>query len=152
LPRLFSLAVLDFVSHVGKAVQEQLADIGQDGGIAHREAIRSQEHEQLPEGTVDVIGGLELAGEGGELVGDAAGVKKVPLLIGVERTKGRMFAVAEHTALMAASVCEEAALGFYGWCWLYWVLSFRFHGILGTWIWKKSERIGEYPPVFSETI
>ena len=111
-------------------MEKQLADIGEDGGVAHGDAIGSHDGEKLSQSVIDVVAGLEPARKAGEFGGDALGVEELLLLPGVEEAEGRMGVQAEQAALMAASVGEEAAVGRCGSRRVFRAASFRFHAVL----------------------
>jgi len=90
-------------------VQEQLADVGEQGGVARVDASLGDEGEKFAQDVVEVVGGLEFAGEGGEFGADAVGVLKLALFAGVMEAEGGMSLRAGHAALAAVSEGEETA-------------------------------------------
>jgi len=58
-----------------QGAEKKIADIGEDGGVARRDTLLSEEVVEFAEGAVDAGGGLEVlgaSGEGGSDVGDVA--------------------------------------------------------------------------------
>lgn len=109
------MGVLVLASGAGDTLEKELANIGESDGLAARDAAMGEEREDFAEDVVDVAGGLELAGEGGELGADAAGFETLKLLAGVDGTKRRVRLVAQHLALAAVRELELAeieAIGF----------------------------------------
>ena len=106
LPGVPALGTFDFVFDGGNAVEEKLADVGEDGSVAGRDAVGSEESEEFSEGVVDVAGGFEFAGEGGELGGNAIRFEELSLLGRVKGAERGMGGGAEHAAL-AAGYCKS---------------------------------------------
>jgi hypothetical protein len=65
---------IDFAADVGDGLEEELAEIGESGGVATRDAFLGQGAEDLAEGVVDVYGVIEVTGEGVELGGEFFGL------------------------------------------------------------------------------
>jgi len=94
----------------GERVKEELAEVGEDGGVAARNAILSDGGEKFAEDEVDVSGSKEIAGEStGDFRAELMGFAELLFGAGVEGAERRMIA-AKHAA--AASVGElELAQG-----------------------------------------
>ena len=105
---------LDFMLDGAEAVEKQLANVGKDGDVARGDAFVGKKREELAEDVVDVIGGLELAGKGGELGADISGLDFVAFEAGVMEAESGMGWATQHAAPMAAGVGEEAAAGIGG--------------------------------------
>ncbi|MGA2484348.1 MAG: hypothetical protein ABSF92_14675 [Candidatus Acidiferrales bacterium] len=108
-PGVGALNAADFAFDGFQAVQEQLANVGEQGGVARGDASLGDEGEEFSEDVVEVVGGLELAGEGGEFGANAVGVLKLALLAGVVEAEGGVSLRAGHAALAAVSEGEETA-------------------------------------------
>jgi hypothetical protein len=70
--RSVRVAGMEFAVEGGKGAEEEIADVGEDGGAARGDAAFGEQQEQTAEEEVDFGGGLELpefAGEGGAEVG-----------------------------------------------------------------------------------
>jgi hypothetical protein len=89
-PGVVAANFVHFTAHAGKTVQEQLAEIGENGSLAAGEAIGSEKAEELAESEVEVGEGLEFAGDGGEFGGDALGVQDEALTAGMIEAEGRV--------------------------------------------------------------
>src|SRR5712664_1216546 len=112
VPRLVLIYEGVFLLEVGEGVEHELADIGEDGGVAGWDAVLGRGGEEFAENEVDVRSGHELAGEGGgEFGAEALGFEKLHLVAGVEGTKRGMSGVAEHAAAAAVGSLELAAVG-----------------------------------------
>jgi hypothetical protein len=104
----------DLVLDGGEAVEEELADVGEDGGVAARDAILREESEESAEDVVDVAGGLEFAGEGGEFGGDAVGFEELALFAGVDEAEVRVGGRVGQAAFAAVGEGVLAESGFRG--------------------------------------
>lgn len=91
----------DLVLDGGEAVEEELADVGEDGDVAAGDAVAGEEGEEFAEDVIDIAGGLEFAGEGGELGGDAVGFEELALLAGVDEAEARVGGGAGEAAFAA---------------------------------------------------
>jgi len=109
LPGVGALDAADFAFDGVQAVQEQLANVGEQGGVARGDASLGDEREELAQDVVEVVGGLEVAGEGGEFDADEIRVAELALFAGVVETKGGVGGGAGHAALAAVSEGEETA-------------------------------------------
>jgi hypothetical protein len=109
LPGVGALDAADLAFDGFEAVQEQLADVGKQGGVARGDASLGDEGEKLAQDVVEVVGGLEFAGEGGEFGADEIGVADLTLLAGVVETESGVGLRAGHAALAAISEGEETA-------------------------------------------
>jgi len=99
----------------GEAVEEELADVGEDGGVAAGDAVLRKEGEEFAEDVVDVAGGLEFAGEGGELGGDAVRFEELALFAGVDEAEVRVGGRAGQAAFAAVGegvLAESVFRGF----------------------------------------
>src|SRR5260370_5451091 len=112
VPRLVFVYEGVFLFDAGDGVKHELADVGEDGGVAGRDAVLGQGGEECAEDEVDVGGGHELAGDGGGDLGtEALGFKKLHLVAGVEGTKRGMSGVARHATTASVGSLELAAVG-----------------------------------------
>ncbi len=101
LPGGESLGTGDFMLHCGEGVEKQLADVGEDGGVAGREAIASQQGKEPAEGVIDGRGGLEILDGAKEFSSDGFGVGVGLELLAVLGAEGRMVVGAQHAAAVA---------------------------------------------------
>ncbi len=104
----------DFVAHAMKAVEEQLTEIGEDGGLAAGNAVGGEKGKEPAKGVVHVGGGHEFAGDGSELGSDAASVKDEALAAGVIEAKSGVAVPARITAAATVAVGVTAAMLAYG--------------------------------------
>jgi hypothetical protein len=91
----------EFLLDLGEGAEEELADVGECGGVAGRNAIVGEEGEEFSQDVVEVIGGLEVAGEGGELGADAVQFEELLFLASVDKAERGMGIETEHAALAA---------------------------------------------------
>ncbi len=101
----------DFVFDAVEAVEEQLAEIGEDGGLAAGNAVGGEEGKKPAEGVVDVGVGHEFAGDGRELGGDALGVEDEALAASVVEAEGGVAVPAGVTASPTVTVGVAAPGG-----------------------------------------
>ena len=93
-------------------MEQELADVGEEGGVASRKAVLCDGGEELAEDEVDIGGGEEVAGEGGrDFRANLMRFEELPLGAGVEGAEPRMV-VAEHAAAAAVGEVELAERGF----------------------------------------
>jgi hypothetical protein len=112
VPRLVLICERVFLLEIGEGVEHELADIGEDGGVAGWDAVLGRGGEEFAENEVDVRSGHELAGEGGgEFGAEALGFQELHLIAGVEETEGGMGVVTEHAAAASVGSLEMAAIG-----------------------------------------
>ncbi len=100
----------DFLAHAVEAVEEQLAEIGEDGGLAAGDAIGGEKGKEPAKGMVDVGGGHEFAGDRSKLGGDTLGVKDKALAAGVVEAEGGVAVPAGVAALAAVGVGVAASM------------------------------------------
>ncbi len=111
LPGGESLGTGDFMLHRGEGVEKQLADVGEDGGVAGRDAMAGQQGKEPTEGVIDGGGGLEIFDGAKEFSGDGFGVGVgLELLPAVLRAERRMVLHAQHAAAVAAGGNVLAAI------------------------------------------
>jgi hypothetical protein len=104
LPVVEFVGEREFFFYVGEAREHNLAEIGEDGGFARRDAVLGNGGEEFAEDVVDVGGGEEIAVErSGNFVAETLGLEELELLPGVEGTEDGMSRGAQHAA--------EAAVG-----------------------------------------
>ena len=75
-----------FVLGLGNAAQQKVADVGDDGGAARRDAILRSEDEEAREDVIDVVGSIKfghLADESGAEVGEFA-LLELPGMVGAK--------------------------------------------------------------------
>lgn len=95
-----------------KGVEHELAEVGEDGGGAWRDAVLGGGGEEFAENEVDVGGGHKLAGEGGgEFGANTLGLQKLHFIVGVEEAERGMGVVTEHATAAAVRSLELAAIG-----------------------------------------
>ena len=90
-----------FAVHGGEGAEEQIADIGQDGGTARGDLVVGKELVQFAEGMVDAGGGLEMLGLACEGRGEFSEVALFALLIVVFETEARVVVGNGQTAKAA---------------------------------------------------
>ena len=80
LPATGAIGVDDFMANHGNRLEQELAEVREDSGVARREAILSDGFEEIAEDAVDVGGGVKVTGPGsGDKFAELIGVEK-PLL------------------------------------------------------------------------
>jgi len=98
--------------HVREAREHDLAHVGEDGGLAKRDAVLRDGGEEFAEDVVDVGGGEEIAVEGGgDFVAQALGFEELEFLPGMEGAEGRMERAAQHAAAAAVGKWKLATSG-----------------------------------------
>jgi len=96
----------EFGLNAGYGLEEELADIGESGGVAGRDAVLGDGGVEASEDVVDVGGGHEVAGKGlREFGAEAAGLLKLEFGVSVGQAEVRVSGVTEHAA--AATVGER---------------------------------------------
>jgi hypothetical protein len=111
LPGLVGVLKFGFLFDGRDGLEEELADIGESGGVARGDAILGQGGEDFAEDVIDVGGVEEIAGEGsGQFGADALGFEKLLLFAGVERAEPGMREVAKHAATAAVGIREMAQI------------------------------------------
>ncbi len=111
LPGGESLGTGDFMLHRGEGVEKQLADVGENGGVAGREAIAGQQGKEPTEGVIDRGGGLEIFDGAKEFSDDGLGVGVgLELLAAMLRAERRMVVGAQHAAAAAVGGNVLAAI------------------------------------------
>jgi len=93
----------------GQALEKQLAEVAQHGGVAHRKPIAGHEDERFAEDVIDGRGGLELVVRAEKLFGELADAQELLLLTPVMKTKRSATAPAGHLAAAAIGIGEAAA-------------------------------------------
>ena len=102
---------LDFV----KGEEQELADEGEVGGVAGRDAVLGDGLEEFAEHEVDVCGGHQSAGKrSGELGAEPVGFDNLALSAGVENAERRVIVLAEHATGAVVSKRELTERGFVG--------------------------------------
>jgi hypothetical protein len=110
-----ALSVDDFAADQGDGLEKKLADVGEQGGVARRDAILGDGGEEFAEDVVDVGGGVEVSGKrSGEVPAKAFGFEELALGAGVEDAQGWVILVAGHAALSAVGEREVAEMGIVG--------------------------------------
>jgi hypothetical protein len=100
----------DFILEVGDIVLEQLADVGEDGGAARRNAIPRDGLKKIAESAIEVGIGAELSGEGGEFVAEFAGGDELLFLMSVEEAIFFVLIPAGHGAIAGIGEREHAEI------------------------------------------
>jgi hypothetical protein len=110
-----AVGVDDFVADQGDGLEKKLADVGEQGGVAGRDAVLGDGGEEFAEDVVDIGGGVEVAGErSGDAFAEAFGFEELALGAGVEDAQGWVILVAGHAALAAVGEREVAEMGIVG--------------------------------------
>ena len=119
VPGLTALTRLNFVFDGLKGVEEKLANVSEDDGVAARDAIFGEEAEEFPEDVIDVAGGNEFAGPGDKFLGNLFGGKDLDHLglafreaPGVFHAEGFVAFPARHATPAIIGVEELATVGF----------------------------------------
>ena len=86
---------------LGKGVEKQAGDVGEDGGAACGDFVLGQELVELAEGVVDALGGLELLGIAGEVV-EVVGVFELLLFGEMVGTETGLSVSGQETAAAAS--------------------------------------------------
>lgn len=103
---------MEFLLDAREGVEEELADVGENGGVAGWNAILGDGGEELAEDEVDVGGGEEVAADGGgDFRTKLMRLEELLLGAGVEGTKGEVIA-AKHAATAAVGKGELTEPGF----------------------------------------
>lgn len=90
-PSLEFIVKVVFVLDITEGVEQKVADVSEDGGVAGRDAVLGKGGEEFAEDEVDVGGGQEVAGErSGKLGAEALGFKELLFLTGVEKAESGM--------------------------------------------------------------
>ena len=106
LPATVAIGVDDFMADHGNGLEQELAEVREDGGVAGRKAVLSDGLEKFAKDAVDIGGGIEVAGPGsGDEFAEVVGVEKLSLHALMKEAEGRMALVAQHFA--AAAVCKR---------------------------------------------
>jgi hypothetical protein len=99
----------------GNGVEHKLADVGEDGSVAGRDAALGQGNEEFAEDIVDIGGGHESTGDGGGDFGaEALGFEELHLVVGVEKAKRGVALVTEHAAFAAVGELKLAKMRIVG--------------------------------------
>ena len=86
-PGVVGVLELGFGFYGGERLEEELADVGENGGGAGSDAALGEGGEDFAQDVVDVGGGVEMAGErGGKLRTEAAAFEQLLLIAGVKET------------------------------------------------------------------
>lgn len=111
-PGLMALGAQDFGFDAAGGLQEELADIGEKGGVAVRDAIQGDGGVELAQYRVDVGGGEVFAGgRSGQELANALGFKELAVFAGVVDAVGVMVGGTGHAAVAAVREGELAAAG-----------------------------------------
>jgi hypothetical protein len=114
LPALIVLRANGFLLDSTLAVEKELGQVGQEPGVANGNAVGGDKLEELADDVLDVSGGLEVAGERGELIADVVQFEELPLLASVEEAERRMGSVTKHATLAAVGERKLTERGFVG--------------------------------------
>jgi len=101
-----------FVLDALLAVEQELGEIGEESGVAGRDAIFGDEFEEASDDVIDVRNGLEFSREGGQLIAEAVKFEELALFAGMKVAERRVRGVAKHTAAAAVSIGVLAQIGF----------------------------------------
>jgi len=114
-PSLEFIVKFVFVLDITEGVEQEVADVSEDGGVAGRDAVLRKSSEEFAEDEVDVGGGQEVAGERSRKLGaEALGYEELLFLACVEKTKGGVVLITEHATLAAIGERELAEMGIAG--------------------------------------
>lgn len=105
------MSAVDFVFDGREGLEEKLADVGENGGVARRDAIVGHGGPEPAESVIDVGGRLEVAGEGREFRADAVGFEELLLLAGMDEAVLGVMLPAEHAAEAAVGEVELTEIG-----------------------------------------
>jgi len=108
-PRLRAASHLDFVFDAAESEEEELRDVGESVGLAPVDAILGEEVEEFAEGVVEVAGGLDFAGESGELPADFLGRAFALVEFGMIGTERGVSVRKKHAAAKVPRVAKGAA-------------------------------------------
>jgi hypothetical protein len=112
IPLVHAVVEREFFFDVGEGREHGLADVGESGGFAERDAVLRGGDEKFAEDMVDIGGGEEIAVERcGNFGAETLGLEELELLVGVESAEERMKRVARHAAAAAVGELELAAGG-----------------------------------------
>jgi hypothetical protein len=110
-----AVGVDNFVADQGDGLEKKLADVGQQGGVAGREAVLGDGGEEFAEDVVDIGGSVKVAGKrSGEVPAEAFGFEELALGAGVEDAEEGVILVAGHAALAAVGEREVVKMGIVG--------------------------------------
>jgi len=114
-PRLEFIVKFVFVFDITEGVEQEVADVSENGGVAGRDAVLGEGGEEFAEDEVDVGGGQEVAGERSRKLGaESLGHEELLFLACVEKAKGWMVLIAEHATLAAIGERELAEMRIIG--------------------------------------
>jgi hypothetical protein len=115
-----------FVLDITEGVEQEVAYVSEDGGVAGRDTVLHEGGEEFAEDEVDVRGGQEVAAErSSELGAEAMGFEDLLFLVSMEKAEGRVILLTQHAALAAIGEKELAEMRIVG------RRSFSGHGNLG---------------------
>jgi len=98
--------------HVGEGSEQDLAEVGEDGGVARRDAVLRDGDKEFAEDVVDIGGGEEITVErDGDLGTQALRLAGLQFFPGMERTQRRVVRVARHAAATAIGKLKLATGG-----------------------------------------
>jgi hypothetical protein len=100
VPAEYAVQVVQFALDLAHRLQEELADVGGDRGVARRDAIGGQEKQEFSEDVIDGRGGAEILDGTEEIRGECLGIiVHLPLLLArVVGAEGGVGVAAWHTA------------------------------------------------------
>jgi len=114
-PEIVILGVDDFILDFRDGVEKELAEVSEDGGVAHRETVLGDGGEELAEDVVDVDGGEVFAGgRRGDLPAELLGFQELALGEGMEDAESGVALLAEHAAFASVGELEPAEMGMIG--------------------------------------
>jgi hypothetical protein len=98
--------------HVRERREQDLAEVGESGGLARGDTVLRDSDEKFAEDVVNVGGGEEIAVErGGNFAAQALRLEELQFLPGVKGTEGGMVRAAQHAAAAAVGKWKLAARG-----------------------------------------
>jgi len=124
VPFLYASGVADFVSDGTEGLKKEVGEIRESRGGARRDAAGSDERPETREENVEIVGGLDLAGEsdklGGDFIGsgfEAVALMEAALAVGVEKAEKGMGRRDGHAAMAAIGERELASCWKRRGCW-----------------------------------
>lgn len=110
-PGIVGVFELGFGLYGGYGMEEQLADIGENGGVAGRDTVLGEGGEDFAEDVIDVGGGVEMAGErGGQFGAETARFDDLHLFAGVEGAETAGTEMDQHAATAAIGKGKAAEI------------------------------------------
>ncbi len=100
---------IEFTLEGRETLEEKLADVGQGGGRANRDAVACHGAKESAEGGIDIVVSKKAAAPGGEHGGNLFGFNELEFFAGVEGAEGEVGRSAKHAAAASVGKGEGAA-------------------------------------------